>query len=136
MLSAMLSVQAQERDPCADVRPAFDQLMRQLEDPTEKRLLELTHTKLSYGHSNGRLENQAAFIQALVSGTSDFKSIQSTAFQCERVAETAYIRQELAAEIQDGGIDQSIRLHVLYLFVLEKKSWKLLARQAVKRNPS
>lgn len=127
---------SQQKDPCTQVKPVFDQLMRQLVDPTETGLRQLTHPRLSYGHSNGRIENQDEFVQALVLGKSDFKAIQSTAFQCEGTSGTVYIRQELAADIQDGGVDQSIRLHVLYIFTKEKKSWILLARQAVKRNPS
>lgn len=110
--------------------------MSQLVDPTEAGLKALTHPQLSYGHSNGRIENQAEFIQALVSGKSDFKSIVTANFQCESTSNTAYIRQDLEADIQDGGVHQSIRLHVLYIFTKEKKTWTLLARQAVKRNPS
>ncbi|MFN4086776.1 MAG: DUF4440 domain-containing protein [Spirosomataceae bacterium] len=128
------SLQAQ--GSCPQVKLVFDQLMTQLVDPTEVGLQDLTHPKLSYGHSNGRIENQMDFIQALVSGKSDFKSISSSSFLCEGTAQTAFIRQDLTANIQDGGIDQTIHLHVLYVFTLEQKTWKLIARQAVKRNPS
>jgi hypothetical protein len=43
--------------------------------PNEAELLKLTAPALSYGHSNGLLEDQKEFIRALTSGESKFTKI-------------------------------------------------------------
>lgn len=40
------------------------------------KLKELSAKELSYGHSGGHVENQAEFIEKIVSGRSDFVTIE------------------------------------------------------------
>lgn len=114
------------------VEQAVSDLKELLINPTEAGLKAISHPKLTYGHSSGRMENQTEFVEALVSGRSDFKTITLKNQQIEIIGKTAWVRHELEADIVDGGNPASIKLKVLLIWVKEKNGWKLLARQAVK----
>lgn len=116
-----------------EVQSAVENLRMAMIDPSPEALTQLTTTGLSYGHSSGKIENQEEFMQALVSGTSDFKSItiseQTISFSGKK---TTIVRHKLAAETLDGGKSNTVNLGVLLVWVKEKGEWKLLARQAFK----
>lgn len=115
-----------------DVASQVEKLRLALIDPTEANLKELSSPDLSYGHSNGKLENQSQFIEALVSGTSDFAKVefQDQTIQVEK--DVAIVRHNLAADVLDGGKANAIKIGVILVWQKEKSQWKLLARQAYK----
>ena len=87
---------------------------------------------LSYGHSNGRLEDKTAFVKSISSGASDFVSIDLTEQTISLTGKTAIVRHKLAAKTNDGGKPNDVKLGVMLVFAKEGKDWKLLARQAYK----
>ncbi|WPR73466.1 nuclear transport factor 2 family protein [Algoriphagus sp. NG3] len=115
-----------------EVASQVEKLRLALIDPTVANLSELSSIHLSYGHSNGKLENQAQFIEALVSGASDFATVefQDQTIQLEK--NLAIVRHNLAADVLDGGIANSIKIGVILVWHKEKGNWKLIARQAYK----
>jgi hypothetical protein len=87
---------------------------------------------LTYGHSNGLLENQQEFIEALVSGKSDFAT---ASFEDQSILEEkniGIVRHYLVADIVDGENKNSIKIGVMMVWQKEKGDWKLIARQAYK----
>ena len=72
-------------------------------DPTREKLEELTSEKLSYGHSSGKLEDRAAFIETLLSGRSNFESIDLKEQTIVIENETAIVRHLLEAKTLDNG---------------------------------
>lgn len=103
----------------------------------EKATLEKTTSDyLSYGHSNGRVENKSEFIENIASGKSDFITMnlseQVITITNEKVA---LVRHMLDADILDGGNPNTIKLKVLLVFQKDKAGWILIARQAVKVTP-
>jgi len=118
---------------------AADALLRRVEalriamiDGNKTALEELTSDKLSYGHSNLRIEDKQEFIGRLVSGESDFLSMELTDKQVTLSGRTALFRCRLDGNTMDGGKPGQPRLHVLMVWQQEGRRWKLLARQAVK----
>lgn len=93
-------------------------------------LKKLTSTQLDYGHSSGRVENQEEFIQSLVSGASDFISIDLQQQQITVHDTVALVRHNLIAETNDSGKPGNVRIGVLLVWQQENGDWKLLARQA------
>lgn len=93
----------------------------------------LVSDKLSYGHSNGRIEDKKAFIYNLLSKQSDFVNIRLTDQTLQVNRQTAIVRHNLDAITNDNGKPGEAHLHVLLVWQKEGKYWKLLARQAVKR---
>lgn len=116
-----------------EVERAVEVLRLAMIDPTEERLRALTSAELSYGHSSGLMENQTQFIEALVSGKSDFKSIivsdQTIALPQKNLA---LVRHKLKGETLNGGTAGTLNLGVLLVWIKESGEWRLLARQAFK----
>ncbi len=114
------------------VASQVEKLRLALIDPTIANLSDISSIDLSYGHSSGKLENQAQFIEALVIGASDFATVD---FQDQRIQikkNLAIVRHNLAADVLDGGTSNSIKIGVILVWHKEKGQWKLLARQAYK----
>lgn len=118
--------------PQKEVEIAVEQLRTLMVTPDQKGLEDLAHKDLSYGHSNGKVESKEQFVHTLVSGRSDFRKIALRDQKVVISGNTAVVRHTLEADTFDGGVAGSIRLHIVLVWVKEKKSWKLLARQAVK----
>jgi len=114
------------------VSEAVDKLKNSMITPKKDALYKMTVPELSYGHSSGLIENREEFVNALVSGKSDFKSIALTDQTIEVVGNTAYVRHKLAADVVDSGNAASINLGVLLVWIEQDGQWKLLARQAFK----
>ena len=101
-------------------------------DPDKAKLEALATDQLTYGHSTGKLENKAAFVEALTSGASDFVSINLTEQTITVVDNTALVRHNLLADTLNDGKPGKAHLGVLLVWIKQKGNWQLLARQAVK----
>jgi hypothetical protein len=102
----------------------------------KKMLEELSSPSLSYGHSSGVMENQREFIEKLVSGKSDFVTIDLSEQTISISGDVALVRHTLNADIKDGGVASTIKLGVLLVWQKQRGDWKLLARQAFKLPPA
>ncbi|CAN5310973.1 nuclear transport factor 2 family protein [soil metagenome] len=114
------------------VSQAVDKLRTLMIDPTKGGLEALAADALTYGHSNGKLEDKKAFVDALVSGESDFKTIDLTEQTITVIDNTAIVRHKLSAVTANSGTPGTAKLAVLLVWIKQNKDWKLLARQAVK----
>ena len=92
----------------------------------------LAFDELTYGHSNGNIQNKAEFVETIVSGKSNFISISLSNPYINIFGDTAIARHEFNAETNDGGKPGSVRLHILWVWRKEDGAWKMLARQAVR----
>jgi ketosteroid isomerase-like protein len=114
---------------------AVEKLRVAMVDADRKALEDLVCDELSYGHSSGQVDDKEAFMEKIVSGRSDFVSIE-LAEQTIRVArKTAIVRHVLMAKTNDNGQPGEVQLRVLLLWQERDGQWKLLARQAVKMTP-
>ncbi len=126
---------AQSKDETA-VEAAVQSLRKAMIDADKAGLEKLTAARLSYGHSNGRIEDKATFIGNLVSGQSDFVTMDLSAQTIAITGQTAIVRHALSGQTKDGGKEGMINLHVMLVFGKEAGQWKLVARQAVKIPPA
>ncbi len=124
-------VKAQSKDETA-VASAVEALRKAMIDPDKATLDKLTADELSYGHSSGKVQDKAAFIEALTSGASDFVTIDLTEQTIKIVGNTAIVRHNLSASTNDGGKPGTVKLGILTIWQKQHSQWKLLARQAVK----
>jgi ketosteroid isomerase-like protein len=88
--------------------------------------------QLSYGHSAGRVENKAQFIDAATSGRSTWKFITLTDQTNQIVGNTAIVRHTLTGETERDGKTNPVKIGVLMVWHKQDGHWKLLARQAVR----
>lgn len=115
-----------------DLETQVEKLRIALIDPTEAALKELSSASLTYGHSSGLLETQEQFIEALVSGKSDFGTITFEDQVISVEKNIGIVRHLLVADVIDGGQVNPIKIGEMLVWQKEKGSWKLLARQAYK----
>jgi hypothetical protein len=125
------TVVAQQNDD-PELTIAVESFRKALIDPTQENLDKLTMNELTYGHSSGMIQDKAAFEQALLSGASDFVSIDLSQQTMHVVGNTAWVRHIFSAVTNDGGKPGEAHLSVLTVWMKQKGQWKLLARQAVK----
>lgn len=107
-------------------------LRKAMIDADGVKLKALTSDKLSYVHSNGNFQNQAEFIDGIVSGKSDFVTID---FQNQTITiqnDVAIVSHVLAAHTKDDGIDKDIKIGIMLVWQKQKNKWILIARQAYK----
>ncbi len=119
-------------DDLAAVNAAIDQMKNCLLEPTEQNLKELTSPNLTYGHSAGKIEDQAEFIRVLVTGENDYKAFEASEQVIKIEGNTAWVRHIMDATVGVAGEDLKPHLNVLTVWVKSDGKWKLLARQAVK----
>ena len=126
-----LVMRAQTADQKA-VAAAVETLRKAMVDGDKAALEKITADALSYGHSSGKVEDKAAFIDAMVTGKSDFKTIE-LADQTIAVSENvALVRHKLSGETNNDGQPGTVNLGVLLVWQKVKGQWKLIGRQAVK----
>ena len=101
-------------------------------DADRTALENLTADSLSYGHSGGKVERKSDFVENIVSGKSDFVTINLSDQTISIVNNLAIVRHTLNATTNDGGKPGTVKIHVLLVWQKYKKEWKLVARQAVK----
>jgi hypothetical protein len=92
----------------------------------------LTAEQLSYGHSSGRVENKAQFIDGATSGRSTWKFITLTDQTITIVGDSAIVRHTFTGESERDGTINPVKLGVLTVWHKQDGHWKLLARQAVR----
>src|SRR5687768_16925854 len=126
-----LTLLAQSADE-KEVASAVEALRKALISGNETDLRAITAEDLSYGHSSGKVEDKKEFMERLITGDSDFKTIQLTEQTVKIVGNTAIVRHKLVAETMDKGQPGNPSLSVLLIWQKQEGKWKLLARQATK----
>lgn len=92
----------------------------------------LVWDNLTYGHSNGNVQDKAAFVTALSTKASDFKTIELSEVSVVIAGHTAIVRHLLRANTNDGGIPGKANLGIVLVWEKRAEEWRLLARRAFK----
>jgi len=114
----------------AAVAAAVESLRKAMIAADKSALEKLAAAELSYGHSSGRLENKAEFIDALVSGRSGFSAIELSGQTISVVDKVALVRHTFDATSRKDG--SKLKMAILTVWADQQSQWKLLARQAVR----
>ncbi|KYP14366.1 nuclear transport factor 2 family protein [Flavihumibacter sp. CACIAM 22H1] len=123
--------QAQTKEEAA-VYAELDRLNAAIVDKQQAVLETICHDKIWYGHSNGRLDDKAAFIKDVMEGPVDFSSLDAEERTIRMAGKNATVRFVFQAKAKNKGEEVVIRIGVMTVWVKEKAGWKLLARQAYK----
>ncbi|EJM95718.1 nuclear transport factor 2 family protein [Herbaspirillum sp. YR522] len=114
------------------VEAAVEKLRVVMVDPDLKQLDALTSKDLSYGHSSGKVQTQAEFIDDLKTGASDFVNIKLLEQTVKVIGDTAVVRHTLDADTNDSGKPGHVTIKILQVWTKHHGHWQLLARQAVR----
>lgn len=94
----------------------------------------LAAPELSYSHSDGRVEDKAAFIAAATNGKSKFTKLEYRNPAIRVVGDVATVRFNWVGEqtaVADGKVSNT-NLHILMVWAKQGADWRLLARSATR----
>lgn len=117
----------------ATIVAKVEMLKKAMIDADSSALDKLSAMQLSYGHSSGVVENKTEFISKIITGKSNFVSIDLSNQSLVVTGNTAIVRHKLDAVTNNDGKPGEVHLFVLLVWQKQNGDWKLLARQAVKQ---
>jgi hypothetical protein len=116
----------------ASVAQAIEALRKAFFGQEKTQLEALCADELSYGHSDGRVENKAQFINGVMTRKATLKSLTLSDHTITIVGTTAVARHTWASESETDGKATSTKIGVLQVWQKQDGAWKLLARQSVR----
>ena len=131
-IATILTFNAQAQSEESKVGIAVEFLKQAMISGDAGALTKIAAANLQYGHSGGKLEDKATFVNSIASGSSDFVTIDITEQTIKITGKVAVVRHKLAATTNDKGKPGEVKLGIMLVFAKQKGDWKLLARQAYK----
>jgi len=115
-----------------EVLSAIEILKKGIIDADKDLLNAIAAEELVYGHSSGKVQNKAEFIEEIVNSQPDYLSI-NMADQTIRISgNTAIVRHIYSAETTNNGAPGHVKIGNMMIWQKQHGKWKLLARQAYK----
>jgi ketosteroid isomerase-like protein len=116
-----------------NIEVTIEQFRQAVLEKDAETLNTILANELSYGHSDGSLDNKDSFIQNITNGTYQFITMELSNQVIIPVNDVIIVRHELDAFTNDEGKPGEAHLNVLLVFSKTIQQWKLIARQAVKK---
>ena len=129
LLTSLLSAQSKQEKEVTD---RVESLRQAMVSADGNSLDNLTAEKLSYGHSNGLIEDKKEYIRKITSGENAYLKLDHSKQSISISGKAAIVRLQFQAETMADGKPSASKLHVLMVWQKQGKEWKLLARQAIK----
>ena len=120
----------------AAVAQAVEALRKAIFGQEKTQLEALCADQLSYGHSDGRVENKAQFINGVMTRKAMVKSITLSDHTITVAGTDAIARHSWASESETDGKSTSTKIGVLQVWQKQGGNWKLLARQGFRTQQS
>jgi ketosteroid isomerase-like protein len=111
------------------VKDSVEALRKALLAADKAQLELLMAAQLSYGHSSGKVQNKADFIDGVMTRKAVVKSIDFPNLSVAVAGDTAITRHIWASESETDGKPNKVRIGVLAVWQKQDGGWKLLARQ-------
>lgn len=128
-LISLSLVSAQTKDERA-VTAAVETLNKGILNPDKALLEGIASDGLSYGHSGGKVQNKAEFVEDLLHGTFDFLTVNKLNQKITVSGKNAIVRHTFTAKAMNAGAPIDLNIGNLLVSRKEGGQWKLLARQA------
>jgi ketosteroid isomerase-like protein len=113
------------------VAAAVEDFKRGIIDADRALLESISAEKLVFGHSGGKVQNKAEFIEEIVSLVpNDYLTIDMADQTITISGNTAVVRHIYSAEFTSDGVPGSLRIGNVLVWQEQDGKWKLLARQA------
>jgi ketosteroid isomerase-like protein len=116
----------------AAVKQNVEALREALLKADKAQLERLSSEQLSYGHSDGRVQNKAEFIDGVITRKATVKSINFPDLKVAVAGDAAIARHLYESESETDGKPNSVKIGALEVWQKQGGNWKLLARQGYK----
>jgi len=115
------------------LKKAMSDLDKALVSDDEKVLTQLLNDNVSYGHSNGWVQNKNDIINDLKSGKLVYDKLEDVSEGVVAINNNwATVRTITNAEAKMNGNTIQLKLHILQVWLKTKTGWQLIARQGVR----
>src|SRR5207302_9641442 len=111
---------------------ACESLRKAILEADKARLEQLSADQLSYGHSDGMVQNKAEFVAGVVTRKVVVKSLTFPELSVAVAGNAAIARHVYASDSETDGKPASVRIGALQVWQKQDGGWKLLARQGFK----
>ncbi|SIO31456.1 nuclear transport factor 2 family protein [Paraburkholderia phenazinium] len=128
---ACLSAAAQAPDEAA-VNAAVQRLNAAMLAGDAQGMKAVTSEALSYGHSNGRVQDQAAFIETIAGGATHYRRIDLSNSATTLAGDDAIVRDHFSGTVESAGKVSEVDFDQLMVWQKRDGVWVLLARQGYK----
>jgi ketosteroid isomerase-like protein len=116
----------------AAVKQDVEALRKALLTADKARLEQLAADQISYGHSDGRVQNKTEFINGVMTRKAVVKSIDFPELTVAIVGDAAIARHIYTSQSETDGKPNSVKIGALQVWQKQGSNWKLLARQGFK----
>jgi Domain of unknown function (DUF4440) len=120
----------------AAVAQAVEALRKAILGQEKTHLEALCAEQLSYGHSDGRVQNKAEFIEGVMTRKALLKALTFSDHTITIVGDDAIARHTWTSESETDGKATSTKIGVLQVWQKQGGTWKLLARQSFRTSPA
>jgi len=131
-LLASGSAGAQAAADEAAVAQSVETLRKAILEADKAKLEQVTAAQISYGHSDGRVQNKAEFIDGVLTRKQVQKSLNFPELKVAVVGNSAIARHIYLGESELDGKQSTTRIGALQVWQKQDGGWKLLARQGFK----
>ena len=111
---------------------AVEELRKAVFTADKAKLEALTAADLTYGHSDGRVQDKAVFIDGVMTRKATVKSLEFPELKTFVAGDAGVTRHHYVADNELDGKVTHIDIGVLAVWQKQGGQWKLLARQAYK----
>lgn len=130
-LLGSVSSHAEAGDEAA-VKNAVEALREALLKADKAKLEALAAEQVSYGHSDGRVQNKAEFVDGVVTRKATVKTLDFPELRISVTGNNAIVRHLYVSESETDGKPNNVKIGALAVWMKEGGAWKLLARQGYK----
>jgi ketosteroid isomerase-like protein len=116
----------------AAVKENVEALRKALLMADKAQLEALAAGQLSYGHSSGKVQNKAEFVDGVVTRKAVVKSLDFPELTIAVAGDAAIARHLYVSESETDGKPNHVRIGSLEVWQKQDGNWKLLARQGFK----
>jgi ketosteroid isomerase-like protein len=116
----------------AAVKDSVEALRKALLAADKSQLEQLAADQLSYGHSSGKVQNKAEFVDGVMTRKAVVKSLDFPELTVAVAGDAAIARHLYVSESETDGKPNNVRIGSLEVWQKQDGNWKLLARQGFK----
>jgi len=116
----------------AAVKQSVEALREALLKADNAQLERLSADQLSYGHSDGRVQTKAEFVDGVMTRKATVKSITFPDLKIAVAGDAAIARHIYESESETDGKPNNVRIGTLEVWQKQGGNWKRLARQGYK----
>jgi ketosteroid isomerase-like protein len=116
----------------AAVKDSVEALRKALLAADKAQLEQLAADQLSYGHSSGKVQNKAEFVDGVVTRKAVVKSLDFPELTVAVAGDAAIARHLFVSDSETDGKPNNVRIGSLEVWQKQDGNWKLLARQGFK----